>query len=82
MLVSVLLLVSCVVAFGATCVACVTGHPPIVQTMASGPHVSLPPVVVAWSLALVLALTPLLIVRSRRFAPGRASPALLQRFLF
>ena len=81
-LVSVLLLVSCVAAIGATCVMCVNGHPPIEQTVASVPQVALPPVVVAWSLALVLALTPLLLVRARRFSPGRASPAELQRFLF
>ena len=81
-LLSVLVLLSCAVALGATCVACVSGHPPIQQTVASVPQVSPPPVVFAWSLALVLALTPLLIVRSRHFAPGRASPALLQRFLF
>lgn len=81
-LVSVLLLLSCVVAFGATCVVCVSGHPPIEQTVASVPQIALPPVVVAWSLPFVLALTPLLIVRERRFSPGRASPAVLQRFLF
>jgi len=81
-LVSVLLLLSCVAAIGATCVVCVSAHPPIEQTVSSVPQVALPPVVVAWSLVLVLALAPLLIVRARRFTAGRASPAELQRFLF
>ncbi len=81
MLVSVLLLLICV-AVAATCVVCVSSHPPIEQTVTSVPQLALPPVVVAWSLAIVLALTPLMIVRARRFTTGRASPAELQRFLF
>ena len=81
-LVSVLLLLICVAALGATCVVCVSSHPPIEQTLTSVPQLALPPVVVAWSLAIVLALIPLMIVRARRVTPGRASPAELQRFLF
>ena len=81
-LVSVLLLLVCVAAIGATCAVCVSTHPPIERTLASVPHVVAPPVVVGWSLAIILAFSPLLIVRTRRMSTGRASPALLQRFLF
>src|SRR5438445_11406506 len=81
-LVSVLLLLICVAALAATCVVCVSSHPPIEQTVTSVPQLALPPFVVAWSLAIVLELTPLMIVRAGAFRTGRASPAGLRRFLF
>ena len=81
--VCVLVLLVCFAAIGATCAACVSSHPPqaIERTLGSAPTASLPPDTTAF-FVLVLALTPLLLVRPRFLSLGRASPAELQRFLF
>jgi len=61
----------------------VSSHPAqaIERTLASVPTAALPPETSAF-FVLVLALTPLLLVRTRFLSLGRASPAELQRFLF
>lgn len=83
LLVCVLLLLTCVAAVGVTCAVCVTAHPAqaSTQTAASFPTAA-PPPVYGWTLLLVLALAPLVVVPARAAARGRASPALLQRFRF
>jgi hypothetical protein len=62
---------------------CVTAHQAQAQTQTatSFPSAALPPVY-GWTLLLVLAGAPLLVVPTRSRARGRASPALLQRFRF
>jgi hypothetical protein len=72
----------CVTAIGAVCAVCVSAHPgpSIERTLGSVPVATLPPEA-GWSLVLVLAFAPLVLVRPRRVLLGRTSPAELQRFL-
>jgi len=78
-----LALLSCFAAIGATCAVCVSAHPAqaIERTLAPVPTATLPPDTAA-VFVLMLALTPLLLVRPRFLSLGRASPAELQRFRF
>lgn len=81
--VCVVTLFACVTAIGAVCAACVSAHPgpSIERTLGSVPVATLPPEA-GWSLVVVLAFAPLVLVRPRRFSRGHTSPAELQRFLF
>lgn len=83
LLVCVLLLVFCVAAVGTTCAVCVSAHPgqTLEHTLSAFPTAA-PPPAAGWGFVLVLAVAPLLVGRRRVGAFGRASPALLQRFLF
>ncbi len=83
LLVCVLVLFTCVAAIGSTCAVCVGAHPgqALEQTLTSFPTAALPPAA-DWGFVLVLAFAPLLVVRARAGSLGRASPAVLQRFLF
>ena len=83
LLVCLVLLFSCIAAVGVTCAVCVTAHPAqtLTQTATSFPTAA-PPPVSGWTLLLVLAVAPLVVVPARSGARGRASPALLQRFRF
>jgi MYXO-CTERM domain-containing protein len=80
----VLLLFLCAAAIGTTCAVCVSSHPvqALEHSLGSAPTAAPPPPVVDWGLVLVLAFAPALVVRRRPRSSGRASPAVLQRFLF
>jgi hypothetical protein len=76
----ILLLLICLLMLGFAC-ACFSDQPMQALERALSIGQALPPLVVVWSLlALVLASTPVFL--QRRFVASRASPALLQRFLF
>ena len=83
LLVCVLLLFTCVAAIGTTCAVCVSAHPgqALEQTLTSFP-IAAPPPATGWGFVLVLAIAPLLVLGRRVDSRGRASPAVLQRFLF
>jgi len=83
LLVCVLLLFTCAAAVGSTCVVCTSAHPgqALEQTLTSFPTAA-PPPAAGWGFMLVLTAAPLLVVRRRIGSLGRASPAVLQRFLF
>lgn len=83
LVVCILVFLTCFAAVGATCAVCVSAHPvqAVERTLTSAPTAALPPDTTAF-FVLVLALTPLLVVRPRFLSLGRASPAELQRFLF
>jgi len=83
LLVCVLMLFTCVAAVGSTCAVCVSAHPgqALEQTLTSFP-VAVPPLATDWGWVLVLAIAPLLVLGRRVDSRGRASPAVLQRFLF
>ena len=77
----VLLAVVLLMFVGIAC-ACLGGHPAQAADRVAGPLVALPPLTAMWALlVLAFAVVPLLFDR-RIHATGRASPALLQRFLF
>lgn len=82
LVVFVLLAVLLLMMVGIAC-ACLGSHPTqAAADRVAGPLVALPPLTAMWALlVLVLAAVPLLFDR-RIPATGRASPALLQRFLF
>jgi hypothetical protein len=76
----ILLLLICLLMLGFAC-ACFSDQPMQALERAFSVGQGLPPLVVVWSLlAVVLASTPLFL--RRPLAASRASPALLQRFLF
>ena len=81
LVVFILLAVMLVMLLGIAC-ACLSNHPMQAADRVAGPLVALPPLTAMWALlVLVLAAAPLLL--DRRVPPtGRASPALLQRFLY
>ena len=83
LLVCVLLLFMCVATVGTTCAVCVSAHPgqALGQTLTSFP-VAAPPLATGWGWVLVLAIAPVLVLGRRVDSRGRASPAVLQRFLF
>jgi len=83
LLVCVLLLFMCVAAVGTTCAVCVSAHPgqALEQTLTSFP-VAAPPLDAGWAFVFVLAMAPVLVLGRRVDSRGRASPAVLQRFLF
>jgi len=83
LVVCMLVLLTCVAAIGSTCVVCASAHPAqaMERTLTSIPTAALPPDTTAF-FVLILALSPLLLVRPRFLSLGRASPAELQRFLF
>lgn len=83
LLVCVLLLFTCIWAVGTTCAVCASSHPgqALERTLGSFPTAA-PPPAADWAIVLVLAFAPLLVVRRRVRSFGRASPAVLQRFLF
>ena len=78
-----LVVLLCAAAVGSTCATCVTSHPgqAVSQIAGSIPVITAPPAVL-WDLVFVLAFASVVIARSRVFSSRRASPALLQRFLF
>jgi hypothetical protein len=81
---SVLVVIVCLASAGTTCV-CVVGHHPnhAVEQVASAIPAALPaPPPTAWTLAMVATVTGLMVVAVRRRSSGRASPEMLQRFLF
>lgn len=81
LVVFVLLAVLLLMMVGIAC-ACLGSHPTQAADRVAGPLVALPPLTAMWALlVLVLVAVPLLLDR-RMPATGRASPALLQRFLF
>ena len=81
LVVFVLLAVLLLMLVGIAC-ACLSNHPMQAADRVAGPLVALPPLTAMWALlVLVLAAAPLLLDR-RVPATGRASPALLQRFLY
>ena len=81
LVVFILLAVMLVMLLGIAC-ACLSNHPMQAADRVAGPLVALPTLTAMWALlVLVLAAAPLLL--DRRVPPtGRASPALLQRFLY
>ena len=83
LLVCLVLLLTCLAAVGVTCAVCVTAHPAqaLQQTLTSFPTAA-PPPVSGWTLILILAAAPLLLVSVQAGGRGRASPAVLQRFRF
>ena len=83
LLVCVVLVFVCVAAIGTTCAVCVSAHPgqALEQTLTSFP-VAAPPLAAGWAFVFVLAMAPVLVLGGRVDSRGRASPAVLQRFLF
>ena len=83
LLVCLVVLFTCLAAVGVTCAVCATSHPAqaLQQTLTSFPAAA-PPALAGGTLILVLAAAPLLVVSAPVGGRGRASPALLQRFLF
>ena len=79
---SILLVLVCLLAVGAAC-ACTSDHPgqAIERVLASVPA-ALPAPVELWSLLIVALAAPSVLLRRRTLAFGRASPSVLQRFLF
>jgi membrane protein implicated in regulation of membrane protease activity len=80
---SVLVVIVCLASAGTTCV-CVVGHHPnqAVEQVASAIPAALPAPPPTWTFAMVATLTGLMVVAHRRRSSGRASPEMLQRFLF
>ena len=77
----ILLAVVCLALLGFAC-ACLTDQPAQAVERAIGSGSALPPLIEVWSVVFAaLGGAALLFVFERR-APSRASPALLQRFLF
>jgi hypothetical protein len=81
LIVFVLLLLLLVMLVGFAC-ACLTDHPMQAIDRALSALASLPAVIEVWGLVAVTLLMATRVVRLQRPASGRASPALLQRFLF
>jgi hypothetical protein len=77
----ILLAVVCLAILGFAC-ACLTDQATQVIDRATSLGSALPPVVEMWSLAFVTLIGASLLVAVRERASSRASPALLQRFLF
>jgi hypothetical protein len=81
LVVFLLLVVFLVMLIGVAC-ACLTDHPMNAAERSLAGPAAMPALVEVWALiVLVLLSTPLLLDR-RILATGRASPAVLQRFLF
>jgi hypothetical protein len=81
---SVVVVIVCLASVGATCV-CVVGHHPsqALEQVAAAAPVALPATpATAWASALVATFVGLMVVAGRRGSFGRASPEMLQRFLF
>ena len=81
---AVVVVVACLASAGMTCV-CVVGYHPsqAVEHVVSAIPAALPAAqATAWTLALVATLTGLMVIAGRRRSFGRASPEMLQRFLF
>jgi hypothetical protein len=76
----VLLAVICLALLGFAC-ACLTDHPALAIERALSALTALPALVEVWTLVVVIAMTTF-VVLSPPSARGRASPELLQRFLF
>jgi hypothetical protein len=81
LIVFVLLLLLVAMLVGFAC-ACLTDHPMQAIDRALAGVASMPAVLVIWTFVAAMALVATLANRPQPYAPGRASPALLQRFLF
>ena len=77
----ILLAIICLVILGFAC-ACLSDHPAQAVERAISSGAALPPLAEVWSLVFVSFAGGVLLLVSGRRAPSRASPALLQRFLF
>ena len=81
LVVFILLLILLVVALGLAC-ACATDHPSQAIERALSAIPAAPPIIVVWSFAATAFFMVAATHGRPRLAPGRASPAQLQRFLF
>jgi hypothetical protein len=81
LIVFVLLLLLLVMLVGFAC-ACLTDHPMQAIDRALAGVASMPAVMVVWTFVAAMLLMATLAIRRQPDALGRASPALLQRFLF
>lgn len=81
LIVFLFLLIVLVMLVGVAC-ACLSDHPMQALERALSAIPTLPALVVVWTFAAASLLTVSALVGSRRPAVERASPALLQRFLF
>ena len=81
LIVFILLLLLLVMIIGIAC-ACATDHPMQAVDRALSAIPAIPPVIEMWSLMVLLLAPVSLFVATPRRAQGRASPPLLQRFLF
>ena len=77
----ILLAVVCLALLGFAC-ACLTDQPAQAVDRATSLGGALPPLIEVWSLVVVALLGSGFIVVARERAASRASPAVLQRFLF
>jgi hypothetical protein len=77
----VLLAVICLALVGFAC-ACLTDYPAVAIERALSAIPALPALVQVWTFVAVVAAMTAFVVAGPRMATGRASPALLQRFLF
>jgi hypothetical protein len=81
LIVFLFLLILLVMLVGFAC-ACLSDHPMQALERALAAIPALPALIVVWTLAATSLLAASVLVASRRMAVERASPALLQRFLF
>lgn len=81
LVVFLLLLILLVMLVGFAC-ACLSDHPMQSIDRALTGATSMPAIVVVWAWMIAVLATATLVVQRSRPASGRASPALLQRFLF
>jgi len=81
LLVFILLAVVCLALLGFAC-ACLTDQPAQAVDRATSLGSALPPLIEMWSLVFVTLMGASFLVAVRERASSRASPALLQRFLF
>ena len=81
LIVFVLLLLLVVMLVGFAC-ACLTDHPMQSIERALSGLASMPAVLEIWTFVAAMLVMATFVVQRQRVASGRASPALLQRFLF
>jgi hypothetical protein len=81
LVVFILLAVVCLAILGFAC-ACLTDQPVQAIDRATSLGSALPPLIEVWSLVFVTLMGASFLVTARERASSRASPALLQRFLF
>ena len=81
LVVFILLAVVCVALLGFAC-ACLTDHPVQAIDRATSLGSALPALVELWSFVFVALVGTGFLVAAREVASSRASPAMLQRFLF
>ena len=81
LIVFLLLLILLVMLVGVAC-ACLSDHPMQALERALSTIPALPPLIVVWTFTSALLLAASALMTSQRATIGRASPALLQRFLF